>query len=497
MRVLLVNPPPRMRVDQFDTPDFGRVGLAYLAAMLRRDPAVAVAVVDARLERLRHDEVLDRARRFGPDVVGLTAFTNEVRSAARVARGVKRLLPGAVTVLGGPHVSALPEATLEEFPEFDVGVVGEGEHTLDALAHALDRREALDGIPGLVFRRGGHPLRTAERANEPDLDRFPRPAWELMPPSRRALLVTQRGCPYACNFCQNPAGRRVRQHSAARVVADVEWLLTHQGTEEIMVCDEIFTVDAPRTEALLDAMIAAGLGRRVRWWAQTHVNTASRALFEKMRAAGCYRVGLGVETGDPDAMRAMHKGISPARVIAARRMAAEAGLPVEGLFILGHPHETWRSALRTVDFAAALDPEIPVFSTMVPYPGTEVAAMAARGEGGYRLLSRDWDDYINQLGHSLAFEHLSRRQLELIQMYGYLKVFAANGRWGDLARFAWTYRSEGAAVVRKLFSGAMPAPLDPPDPADAPHARGAPLYFEDGPAPPPSARARVSLPLVG
>lgn len=490
MRVLLVNPPPRMLVDQFDTPDFGRVGLAYLAAMLRRDPACEVAVVDARLERLRHDQVLARVRDFAPDVVGLTAFTNEVKGAARVARGVKRLAPATVTVVGGAHVSALPEETLAEFPEFDVGVVGEGEHTLDALVHALADRAPLDGVPGLVFRRGGGAHRTAERANEADLDRFPRPAWDLLPPSRRALLVTQRGCPYACTFCQNPGGRRVRQHSAARVVADIDWLVAHHRVEELLVCDEIFTVDAPRTEALLDAMIAAKVGARVRWWAQTHVNTASRRLFEKMRAAGCFRVGLGIETGDADAMRAMHKGISRAKVLAARRMAAEAGLAVEGLFILGHPGETWESAMRTVDFAVELDPEIPVFSTMVPYPGTRVAEMAARGEGGYRLLSRDWDDYINQIGHSLAFEHLSRRQMELLQLYAYLKVFAANGRWADLARFGWTYRSEGLAVVRKLFSGAMPTPAEPDD--DAPFAR-TPLYFEAEPPRP----ARVSLPLVG
>lgn len=492
MRVLLVNPPPRMLVDQFDTPDFGRVGLAYLAGMLRRDPACEVAILDARLERLRHDQVLARVRAFAPDVVGLTAFTNEVKSAARVARGVKRASPATVTVVGGAHVSALPEETLAEFPEFDVGVVGEGEHTLDALVRALAASAPLDGVPGLVFRRGARALRTAERANETDLDRLPPPAWDLLPPARRALLVTQRGCPYACSFCQNPAGRRVRQHSAARVIADVDWLVTHHRVEEILVCDEIFTVDAPRTEALLDAMIAAGVGRRVRWWAQTHVNTASRRLFEKMRAAGCFRVGLGIETGDDDAMRAMRKGISRARVLAARRMAAEAGLAVEGLFILGHPGETWESAMRTVDFAVELDPEIPVFSTMVPYPGTRVAEMAAKGEGGYRLLSRDWDDYINQIGHSLAFEHLSRRRMELLQLYAYLKVFAANGRWADLARFGWTYRSEGLAVARKLFSGAMPRSAEPDDPDDGPFARS-PMYFE---AEAPRS-ARVSLPLVG
>jgi radical SAM superfamily enzyme YgiQ (UPF0313 family) len=487
MHVALVNPPPRQRVDQFDTPDFGRVGLAFLAAMVRRDPAHTVEIIDARLERLRLDDVLDRLRAGAPGVVGLTAFTNEVHAAARVARRVKRALPGAVTVVGGPHVSALPEATLEEFPEFDVGVVGEGEHTFDALVRRLAARAPLDDVAGLVYRRAGRPVRTAPRADEPDLDRFPRPAWELMPPSRRALLVTQRGCPYACAFCQNPAGRRVRQHSVARVLDDIAFL-ADRGAEELMVCDEIFTVDAARTEALLDAMIAADVGRRVRWWAQTHVNTASARIFAKMRVAGCFRVGLGVETGDAAILRASHKGSTRAKVVAARAMARAAGLPVEGLFILGHPHETRATALRTVDFAAELDPEVPVFSTMVPYPGTEVAAMAERGEGGYRLLSRDWDDYLNQLGHSLAFEHLSRRELELLQLYGYVKVFAANRRWGDLARFAWTYRAEGLAVVRKLVAGAMPPPVEPATPDDAPVARQ-PLYFERAPAP-----RRASLP---
>ncbi|MEZ4394490.1 MAG: radical SAM protein [Polyangiales bacterium] len=490
MRALLINPPPRQRVDQFDTPDFGRVGLAYLAAMLRRRGDIEVAIVDARLERLRHDEVLRRARTFRPDLVGVTAFTNEVRSAGRVARGLKRALPGVITVLGGPHVSALPERTLEEFPEFDLGVVGEGEHTLDELARALAASAPVRGIPGLVYRRDGAPWRSAERDNEVDLDVFPRPAWDLLPRAPRALLVTQRGCPYACNFCENPAGRRVRQHSVARVLSDIEWLLSRHRVRELLVCDEIFTVDARRSERLLDAMIAAGVGRRVRWWAQTHVNTASRALFEKMRAAGCYRVGLGVETGDADAMRAMHKGITRERVLAARRVAAEAGLAVEGLFILGHPNETWASAMRTVDFAVALNPEVPVFSTMVPYPGTEVARMAARGEGGYRLLSRNWDDYINQIGHSLAFERLTRREMEAAQLLGYLKVFAANGRWSDLARFAWTYRSEGAAVARKLLSGAMPPPAEPDD-VDGPYRRTSRDFDEPAAAP-----ARVSLPVL-
>jgi len=150
-------------------------------------------------------------------------------------------------------------------------------------------------------------------------------------------------------------------------------------------------------------------------------------------------------------------------VLAARRAAREVGLAVEGLFIIGHPHETWESAMRTIDFAVRLDPEQPTIGVMVPYPGTEVAAMAARGEGGYRLLSTDWNDYSKQIGNALAFENLSRRQLETLQMLGYVKVFVYNRRWRDFLRFCWRFRSEGWAVVRKIVFGRMP----PPEPLHA------------------------------
>jgi hypothetical protein len=106
---------------------------------------------------------------------------------------------------------------------------------------------------------------------------------------------------------------------------------------------------------------------------------------------------------------------------------------------------------------------------MVPYPGTDVAAMAARGEGGYRLLSTDWNDYNKQIGNALAFENLSRRQLETLQMLAYVKVFVGNRRWKEFVRFVWQYRSEGWAVVRKILWGRMPTPVHgPTSTAEAP-----------------------------
>lgn len=461
MRVLLVNPPPHQVVDQYDQPDFTRLGLAYLAGQLRRaEPDCTIAIVDAKFERLTYADVAARVRAFRPDVVGLTAFTNEIIPAARVAADVKALSSEIFTVVGGVHVSTLPRETVTEFPEFDVGVVGEGEDTFVELARALAGGRPLDDVPGLAFLRQGLPVVTPERPRIDDQDGIAMPAWDLLPRASRYLVMTQRGCPYRCTFCANPNGRVVRARSPENVVHELLYLADRYRPREIIVCDEIFTVDRERTHLLLDAMIEAGIGRRLRWWAQTHVNSVDREIFAKMKAAGCHMCGLGIETGDPAIMRHMRKGITMSRVVEARRAAASVGLSVESLMIIGHPNETWETAMRTIDFAVALNPDRPIFGVMVPYPGTHVAELARRGEGGYRLISRDWNDYNKQIGHALEFEGLSRRQLETLQMWAYLKVFLANRRHADLARFAWQYRSEGWAVVKKVMLGRRPRAFD-------------------------------------
>lgn len=461
MRIALVNPPPHQVVDQYDVPDFTRLGLVCLASQLRREEAgCVVEIVDAKFERLSCAQIASRLRAFRPDLVGLTAFTNEIKPAARVARDVKGLSPSIVTVIGGVHVSTLPSETMVEFPDFDVGVVGEGERTFVDLVRALARGASFDSVPGLALLRDGHTVLTAERERIEDMDAIAPPDWGLVPAAQRYLVMTQRGCPYRCTFCANPNGRVVRARSVESVVEEMSYLVERFQPREIIMCDEIFTLDGERTHRLLDAMIAADLGRRVRWWAQTHVNTVDRALFAKMKAAGCHMCGLGIETGDPEVMRRMRKGISIERVVAAREAAASVGLPVESLMIIGHPHETWETAMRTIDFAVALNPDRPIFGVMVPYPGTHVAELARRGEGGYRLISTDWNDYNKQIGHAMEFEGLSRRQLESLQMWGYLKVFLANRRHRDLARFAWSYRSEGWAVVKKVLLGRNPPAFD-------------------------------------
>lgn len=462
MRVQLINAPPFQVVERmYDTPDYVRLSLATLAGYLRPH-GHTVDCVDAKFERLDDDAVLERVREYRPDLVGLTAFTNEVKACAEVARRIGAEFPGIRIVLGGVHMTAIPERTMHEFPEIDFGCIGEGEQTLLELCDALDARADLAPVDGLIWRRDGSLVRNAPRENIRDQDTIPMPAWDLLPRAREYTVMSLRGCPFSCQFCANPNGRIVRKRSPRRFVDEVEWLVEHAAPERLFICDEIFSVDQKRTHLILDDMIARGLHERVRWMAQTHVNFVDERLFRKMKDAGAYMVGFGIETGDLEKLRSLNKGIrSYDTVVEARRAAKRAGLPVEAYFIIGQPDETRGSVRNTIRLARRLNPDLPIFGIMVPYPGTEVAAMAERGEGGFRIRSRDWNDYNKQLGDALEFDGLARHELERLQLWGYLSVFVFNYRFVALARFAWRFRREGITFFRKLLSSRSGSPASP------------------------------------
>ncbi len=454
-RVVLVNPPPFQVLEpDYDTPAFGRIGLAYLAGYLRRSPGFDVAIVDAKLERLSFDETVRRVVELQPQVLGLGAFTCEIKPAAYVAQLVKAADPSIRTVIGGVHVTAVPEFTLQEFPQFDVGVRGEGEVTFHELCDALRAGTPADdmrGVPGLVLRTGDGVMATAARDRIADQDTIPFPAWDLLPRAQEYLVMSQRGCPFNCLFCMNPNGRVARPRGVQNFMDELLLILDTYQPPDIRFGDELFSVNMDRCHELLDAMIAAGVQHRTRWTAQTHVHFVDYPLLKKMKTAGAWRIGMGIETGDTEMLKKTGKGSTPEMILKAGAAARQAQLPIETYFILGHPNETVASMRRTIDLAVKLNPETPIFGVMVPFPGTEIGRLAAAGEGGYRLRSTNWDDYDKQLGGALEFADLTRTQIERLQIWAYTKVFLANGRALDFARFCWRYRKAGLSLVRKIL----------------------------------------------
>lgn len=440
MRIVLVNPPPYKIMEAFyDTPSFPRPALAFLAAYLRQN-CMTVGVVDCKYSRLDYEDALEHIKEFSPDIVGITAMTNEVIQAGEVARRVKRWNPAIVTVIGGAHVSAIPERTLREFPDFDFAVVGEGEESLLSLAGAvesgLEKSLVIPGVAKILdgsYSYGGNACQCA-------FDTLPPPAWDLFEPAREYMLHTSRGCPYHCLFCMNFHGRTVRQAPAWKVLEEIEQLVTISGVKSVIFGDEIFTIDRERTVEICEGLISRGLHRKFKWWCVSHVRCMDYELIMLMKKAGCRMVGLGIEAGSDERLAQISKGTTRARILQVTRDIRRAGLPFEAYCILGYPDETLETAKETVNFVVEINPHQPVIGIMVPYPGTRIAAMAEKGEGGYVLTASSWNDYNKQIGDAICFRNLTRRQLERLQLWGYVKVFLFNLRIVGLLRFAWRYR---------------------------------------------------------
>lgn len=451
--ICLVNAPVLSVVEPwYDTPDFGRTGLACLAAYLRNNGFNNVTIIDAKFERLSFSECIQRIIKTNPDVVGYTAFTNEIKPAAYVAQKVKNQLPDVLNIIGGVHVTAIPERTMEEFPMFDIGVIGEGEETLLDIVNTVSEKNELIGIGGTIFRtKTGELKRGSVRQRILNQDKLPMPAWDLLPPAKTYYIQSMRGCPLNCVFCMNPNGRVARKRSVELVMEELQHIIEKFKPQTISFGDELFSVDMPRTKALLDAMTEAKIGNRVDWDVQTHVRFVDDELFQKFKQANVARVEMGIETGDEIALKKMGKGTDLEMIETAFQLAVKHKVPFGTFFLIGQPNETVKSIISTIRLAVKMNPQLPMFGLMTPYPGTAVGNMAAKGEGGYKLLSTNWDDYNKQIGGALEFTNINRWQLEILQSLAYVSVYIFNLRFGDLIKFIFEYRVGIYHVIQNLI----------------------------------------------
>lgn len=402
MRVLLISPPyapatfvsgRRRAFLKYVVNVIPPLGLLSMAAVLERD-GHTVAVHDATLATT--EEAVARARQCAPELIGISATTPSLAAAVALARALRAACPAARFVIGGAHASAVPDA-LVTLPDFDLLVRGEGEEPLRALARGDDPA----GIPGVsaraadgTLRDGGPPQRFT------DLDTLPFPAYHLIPPltdyiptaaSYRQLplatVMTARGCPAHCTFCDRAVfGQQVRRRSVAHVLAEIDRLVHEQGVRELRFFDDTFTFHPEWVRALCAALRQRH--PRLPWTCLTRVDRADPDLLRTMRAAGCWQVLFGLESGSDTMLAQLRKGTTVAQNRAAVRAAKAAGLEVRGDFLVGVPGETRDMLDATLQFAMDERLDFAHFNRFEPFPGTDLYARAFAGCAD--LAAQDW-----------------------------------------------------------------------------------------------------------
>jgi anaerobic magnesium-protoporphyrin IX monomethyl ester cyclase len=396
------------------------LGLCSLAGVTRAH-GCPTQIVDCAIQGLDHEAAACAILDSQPDLVGITSTTSTFGSASHLARAIKAAADPPLVVLGGVHVTALPEAVLTEHPGFDIAVVGEGETTIVAIIESLAGQRPLKVIPGTAYRDDGNVVVTTRPPLIEDLDSLPRPAWDLLPGFPRsynlqaqsvartpsASVCTSRGCPGRCTFCDRGVfGSKYRYHSAEYVLDVVKELHERYAVNDIQFEDDNFMLHRRRLLAICDLLEAAGVP--VTWSCQTRIDTLDLDVLRRMKRAGCWMLLLGVESGSPEVLELMGKDRGPDEVREAVSLIHASGLKCKGFFITGFLNETTDSLNQTRRLINGVPFDDISLHYFVPFPGSKSSDMASR----YGTLVQEWDrmNYYEPvfLPHGLAEEDLVR-----------------------------------------------------------------------------------------
>jgi len=405
MKILLIYPPITSEeiYSKYSkgAPCLPPLGLCYLASYLL-DANFNVKIIDCVVERMTLDELRKQIIDYSPDIVGVSSTTVAFFHAKQVTSLVKDIDAGIKVILGGTHITACPEDTIKECKDVDIGVIGEGEETILEIVRKMQRQESWATVKGVIYRENGAVIKSEPRQAIKDLDRIEFPSREMLPDlslyshtayrgkkgELTTTLITSRGCPFKCTYCdQSIFGRTWRKHSAHYVYSEMKLLKEKFGVKFITIEDDNFSLYKPRVEDICNKIIDNSLD--IKWAISGRVNSLDDRLLRLMKKAGCETIYVGLESGTPRILELIQKNISKEEVNEGIRIIKRCGLKVVGSFILGIPSETKEEMEQTISYALSLPLDGASFFIFTPYPNTKLREMAFQ----YGKVSTNWKDY--------------------------------------------------------------------------------------------------------
>ena len=386
VKVLFVNPPRENEIvgnnpaiiDEergYNPP----LGLLYVAAYLLEHTAHEVEIIDCQVEGLSYHELENRIRASRPDVLGLTAMTLTLIDVLKTARAAKEIDPSTMVVLGGPHVSIYPQETIS-YPGVDFAVSGEGEQSFKMLLDALGDEKAIAGIPGIGFKKKDGTLHASPPSMIEDLDALPFPARRRVPYQKYSSLLmkrnpvttimTSRGCPFKCSFCDRPfLMNYFRPRSVHNVIAEIEDCIS-LGIHDFLFYDDTFTVNKQRVVQICKEIVDRNWD--IRFDVRSRVDTVSEEVLLNLKKAGCMGIHYGVEAGTEKILKVLKKGTPLEQIKETFALTKRVGIPILAYFIIGNPSETLDDIHSTFKLIRELDPDYLHLSIFIPFPGSEI-----------------------------------------------------------------------------------------------------------------------------
>ena len=365
MRISLVKP-----FNKFSYSFTPPLGLGYIASMLRINGGHKVTLFEATRDKCSSiKSFYSFLIQKKPYVVGIQMFSVDILIVKEYLDCIKEIDKKIITVLGGPHPSAIPHETMDLFGRnLDFIITGEGEENILMLANKIEEKKSLDQIPGLVWRDEEGRIIQNKKEMLKDINNLPWPDWELLKPTSYphaplggisknfpvAPVIVSRGCPMNCNFC------------GGKVI----YLRDKFGIREIMIQDDNLTF---RKNVVLEFCQKIKY-LQIDWNCLNGIRLdfIDEEIVSAMKDAGCYAVAVGIESGSQKILDDMNKKLKLEQIKQKINILSKYKMQIVGEFIIGYPTETKEDILKTIEFAKSLPIDRAAFANFMPLPGSYI-----------------------------------------------------------------------------------------------------------------------------
>jgi len=369
------------------------LGVLYLSSFLKKLKH-NVIVIDAAAENLDNNEIIRRIKIHDAKVVGISASSVGLRNSQILTERLKSDLD-VKTVIGGPHISSNPD-DIARLPEFDFGIRGEGEIPLANLIEKIENSSTnFFEVPNLIWRRENQIIQNNKTTYIENLDSLPFPDREALsdirlyrPPIGCYLkepvvsIITSRGCPYQCIFCDKSVfGNKIRFFSPEYVISEIEMVIKKYKARELAFIDDTFPCNKERFIEILEKIISKNF--KINWSCMANANDLEEDIIRLMKRAGCWQIAIGIESGDDEILKIIRKKANTDQIARIVRFANKSNIFVKGFFMIGHPGENLKSIEKTKNFALSIPLTDVTYTIATPIKGSKFYDMVVSGKLGH------------------------------------------------------------------------------------------------------------------
>lgn len=356
----------------YGVPKFPALGLAYLAGSLKKD----VICLDLRIKNYGWKDVESIILLEGVTHVGFHCTVLNFKEVVELNKKIKETHPRIKTIVGGPHASMCPE----EFKGFDSVVAGEAEQVIKDYKN-LGKLTVVE------------PIKDLDSLDFPDWSVFGQKQYFDLP------IMTTRGCPYNCIFCnvRKVFGQLHRKRSVANIIAEIERNVKEYGMTKFEIIDDNFSMDPDFVKQFCNVLIDKKLNLKWDCPQGVRIDRLDEEAFRLMKASGCKMIGVGVESGNQAIVNNINKALDLEVAKEKIKLAKKAGLIVKAFFVIGSPGEKYENVLESIQFFKDNKIDIPRFGMLAPYPGTPIHEWAKKNA---RILIDD----VAEFTHGLEYD---------------------------------------------------------------------------------------------